>query len=138
MHLSPHRRASRFTASVVLLAWLFALASGVANACLLEARSTHAHDAQAAAVSAGHAGAVASHDDGNRTRESCLKVCGDGAQCPTTPDAKVVQADIGLASVVAVLWHPAAPLAAASRRGVDDPPRAAGPPIRVRFSHLAL
>lgn len=138
MELSTHHRTSRITGSVVLLAWLFALASGVANACLLETRGTHAHDAQAAAVSAGHAGAVTSHDGGNRARDSCLKVCSDGAQSLTTPDLKGVQADNGLAPVVAVLWNPAAPLAAAPQRGAADPQRAAGPPVRVRFPRLAL
>ena len=38
MKLFPNTRAKRNTAFMVLLVWLFALASGVANACLLEAR----------------------------------------------------------------------------------------------------
>ena len=37
--------AKRHIVFVVLLTWLFALASGVANACLLEALGTHGHDA---------------------------------------------------------------------------------------------
>jgi hypothetical protein len=139
MQFSSHRRASRATAFVVLLAWLFALASGVANACLLEVRGTHGHDAPSAVVSAGHAGAVAGHHhDSHGAKANCLKVCSDGGQSPTTPDIKVAQADIGLAPVVAVLWNPAVPLAAAPHRVTDDPPTAAGPPIRVRFSRLAL
>ncbi len=138
MSIFANRRASRTTALVVLLAWLFALASGVANACLLEARGTHAHDAQTAAVSAGHAGAVASHVDDANAKESCLKVCSDSAQSPTRPDREVAPADIGLASVVAVLWNPTAPLAAAPQRVPDDPLPVTGPPIRVRFSRLAL
>lgn len=139
MNLFSNRRTRHHIALVVLLAWLFALASGVANACLLEERGTHAHDAPAAVVSAGHAGAVAGHaDDSHGAKANCLKVCSDGAQSPTTPDLKAVQADIGLAPVVAVLWNPAAPLAAGPHRVTDDPPLAAGPPIRVRFSRLAL
>lgn len=139
MNVSSNRRASRTTTFLVLLVWLFALASGVANACLLEARGTHADDAQTAAASAGHAGAVASHgDDANGARESCEKFCSDGAQAPTTPALTVALPHTGLAPVVAVLWNPAAPLATAPHRVVDDPPPAAGPPIRVRFSRLAL
>ncbi|MEP6964245.1 MAG: hypothetical protein ABI845_02070, partial [Polaromonas sp.] len=66
MKLLFNRRAKRNTAFMVLLVWLFALASGVANACLLEARQTHSHIAtlsQAAehpsAIVPGHTGAVA-------------------------------------------------------------------------------
>ncbi len=140
MHFSSHLRASRATAYVVLLAWLFALASGVANACLLEERGTHGHDAPGTVVSAGHAGAVAGHlgDDSHGAKANCLKVCSDGGQSPTTPDLKLVQADLGLAPIVAVLWNPAAPLAASPHRVTDDPPPTAGPPLRVRFSRLAL
>jgi hypothetical protein len=53
---------------MVLLAWLFALASGGANACLLVERLTHSHPgapvaAHATTLSAGHAGAVAGDDE---------------------------------------------------------------------------
>lgn len=41
-HLS-HASFTRNTAVVVLLLWVFALASGVANACLLEAHGVHTH-----------------------------------------------------------------------------------------------
>ena len=43
MKLFSNPRAKRSTVFMVLLTWLFALASGVANACLLQAQETHAH-----------------------------------------------------------------------------------------------
>ena len=52
---------------MVLLAWLFALASGIANACLLETRQTHSHigtdssfeaAAQAPVILPGHTGTL--------------------------------------------------------------------------------
>lgn len=131
MNFLDNRRIRHHIALVVLLVWLFALASGVANACLLEAPRAQAHEAQASA--AGH-----DENDSHGARESCLKVCSDGAQSPTTPDLKLVQADIGLPALVAVLWNPSEPAATAPRGGVADPPPDTGPPVRVRFSRLAL
>ena len=39
----PNSRTRRNTACAMLFVWLFALASGVANACLLEPRGVHDH-----------------------------------------------------------------------------------------------
>ena len=131
MNFVANRHIRHHTAVVVLLVWLFALASGVANACLLEAPGTHSHEPQAS---------VLDHDDDatHAARESCLKVCSDGAQSPTTQDPRPLQADLGPALLVAVLWNPALPVAAAPRPISPDPPPATGPPIRVRFARLAL
>ncbi len=82
MKFFAHNRTKRHTAFVVLLVWLFALASGVANACLLqtpELPSTAQHGPEAAttqvpAHSDGHPGGSAHHDDADSTKESCLKV----------------------------------------------------------------
>ena len=72
MKLFSNPRAERSTVFMVLLAWLFGLASGVANACLLQAQETHAHSiaaaeffgiAHATAPWPAHAGAVANHGD---------------------------------------------------------------------------
>jgi hypothetical protein len=41
MKLFSNIRSKRSIAFIALLVWVFALASGVANACLLEARGTH-------------------------------------------------------------------------------------------------
>ena len=61
MKLFFNARAMRSTSLMVLLVllvWLFALASGVANACLLETRQTHLHIATAAQNDAGPAPVV--------------------------------------------------------------------------------
>lgn len=118
MKLFSNIRAKRNTAFLVLLMWLFSLASGVANACLLEARGTHAHlvtvglseTVNAPHVSPGHAGAVAGHDDDSQaSKATCLKVCDDGARSVPKQDLTVAQTDPGPAPLVAVLWtapHP--------------------------------
>jgi hypothetical protein len=143
MKLFATTRATRHTAFVVLLAWLFALASGVANACLLQERETHAHAGIAAVhdatVSAGHAGAVAGHDnDQHPASAPCQKVCSEGSQTPVTADLKVTQADCGPAPLVAVLWTPATPVVLAPVYADATRPACVGPPIRVRYSRLAL
>jgi hypothetical protein len=73
-------RTKRSTAFVVLLVWLFALASGAANACFIQAaEETHDHGSRAAhthlsaaeeghAISAVHRNAIPDHDSGLRLR----------------------------------------------------------------------
>lgn len=144
MKLFATPAARRNTAFVVLLVWLFALASGVANACLLQERETHSHAgiavaAHDAAVSAGHAGAVAGHDDDSHPASApCQKVCSEGSQTPVTADIKVTQADCGPAPLVATLWTPATPVVLATVYTDAIPPVGVGPPIRVRYSRLIL
>ena len=58
MKLFFNARDKRNTAFMVWLAWLFALASGVANACSLQARQTHAAIAAAASDDAAAHAAV--------------------------------------------------------------------------------
>lgn len=132
---------------MVLLVWLFALASGVANACLLEARETHSHVATAGssetthapAVLLDHARAVADHDDDSHTfKAPCLKACDDGSHSLPKPDLTVVQADPGPAPLLALLWTAATPVVPALRRMDDMQPATPGLPIRVRYSRLAL
>ena len=147
MKLFLNTRARRNATFMVLLVWLFALASGVANACMLEAREPHSHIATAEyseaahvpAILPGHAGAAFDHDDGSHTAKApCLKVCDDGSQSMPKPDLKVAQPDPGPAPLVAVLWTPAMPVILALGRVDDMQPATAGLPIRVRFSQLAL
>lgn len=147
--LSTHTRAKRRTAFMVLLVWLFALASGVANACLLEMRQTHSHIAAAASSEAaahglvvvpGHVSAIASHNEGLATFNApCLKVCDDGSRFLPRLDATVAQIDVGAEPLVAVLWSAVEPIVATGLQKTDDQrPTTARPPIRVRYSRLAL
>ncbi|NDP48357.1 MAG: hypothetical protein GZ085_08195 [Sulfuriferula multivorans] len=141
-------RAKRNTAFVVLLVWLFALASGVANACLLEARGTHSHGSSVAyssateaafGISAGHAGAIASHDAGSGASKAlCLKVCDDRSQSLLKQQSGFDLTDPGRAPFVVLVWIAATPVVSAPSRVDDLQPPAPGPPIRVRFSRLAL
>lgn len=147
MKLFSNTRAKRNATFMVLLVWLSALASGVANACLLEARVPHSHiataeysgAANAPAVLPSHAGDVSDHDDGSHAAKApCLKVCDDGSHSLPKPDLKVAQPDPGPAPLVAVLWTPAMPVILAPGQEDDLQPAIPGLPIRVRYSRLAL
>lgn len=137
----------RNTAFMVLLVWLFALASGVANACLLEARQTHAHittassseaAAHAFAIVPGHAGAVADGLGETHSKAPCLKVCDDGTRSFPKLDSTVAQIDAGPAPVVQVLWGSVPPVDPTLRQMHVEPPATPELPIRLRFSRLAI
>lgn len=88
-----HRRASRI-ASAMLLAWLFALVSSWANACLVQDRtpargSAHASNERAVVAHAagghshGHHGHEAPLDhDSSAARQLCQSLCDDGQTMP--------------------------------------------------------
>ena len=145
MKLFSNTFAQRKAVVLVLLAWLFALASGVANACLLEAPATHAHVVAAATVGehvsagmAGHSGAVA--DDGDETpaaKAPCLKVCDESSNALATQLSKA-QADMGLAPLVRLLWLVAVADRVAPSKTGDPGPAATRLPLRLRYSRLAL
>ena len=146
MKLISTTLAKRNAAIMVLLAWVFALVSGVANACLLETPTTHAHvvaaaseGAQGLAVMAGHTGVVADHGDESPTAKApCLKVCDDSSTALVSQPS-MAQADTGPASLIRILWL----VVAADDMAAFPVGDAAGPallelPLRVRYSRLAL
>jgi hypothetical protein len=148
MTLFSNTSSRRNTAFMVLLVWLFALTSGIANACLLQAPETHAHiiatagnpgHADASAVSPGHTGdLVGHHDDSQTFNASCLKVCDDGSRSLPKHDVTVVQPDPGPAPLVKVLWTVQGPIIAALGNRHDLLPSTQCLPLRVRYSRLAL
>jgi hypothetical protein len=141
-------RVKRSSTFLVLLVWLFALASGIANACLLEAHGTHSHVApvtQASAlgampeISAGHAGVIASHDVGAEASEVvCLKVCDDDSQSLLKQPSSFDLTDPGLGLFVAVVWIAAVLNLSAPSRANDPGQPVSRLPLRTRFSRLAL
>ena len=140
-------RSKRNTAFVVLLVWLFALASAVANACLLEQHETHATltgDALATtsqgrgeflsklANEAGH------HHDSDANKESCLKACDDGTRTLPKAHSGVDVIDPGPALLVTTLWIASHAVSAPRRADDHRAVPMVGPPLRHRFSRLAL
>jgi len=142
-----HTRAKRNTAFVVLLVWLFALGSSVANACLLETREPHSISAENSAAATSHVpavllaqmGTVAAHHDGSDgTRESCLKVCDDRTHALPKAYSGVDHSDPGPAPLIATLWTGSPNVASAPLRPDDLATPVVGPPLRVRYSRLTL
>ena len=141
-------RTKRNTAFVVLLVWLFALASGVANACLIQAREIGGHGSPAAHSSAAgnghahlafHVDAIAQHEPGLvASKSQCLKVCDDGSQSLPKQQADFDLTHPGLAPLLAVAWSTATPVVSALGLTVFQRPPDLGLPIRVRLSRLAL
>lgn len=141
-----HQRTKRNTTFVALLVWLFALASGMANACLLEAPGKHPHVAAAHStepphthVIGGHAAAVDEDgDDQDSSKESCLKACDDGANAQVKLQAGVDLTDPGLAPFVVIAWNAATAVASVSNRYDILQVQIVGPPFRTRYSRLTL
>lgn len=146
---SSNARSNRNSAFVMLLVWTFALASGVANACLLEEVGvpTHAvigthtpHDG-GKNVSPGRDAQFEAgrdqDDDSHNSRQPCLKVCDDGSR--SVPKQYLSsQIDPGPAIVVAVLWTAAVPIHLQPHQPDDAQRVISTLPLRVRYSRLAL
>lgn len=134
----------RFAASVLLL-WLFGLASGIVNACVVTSGLRHA--AHAAALEEAHdhgAHAVAGHGDGHEddatlVQPPCERLCDEPA-APTQDDKQQ-------GTPLAAFWLPAPPPAAPqtwdaprlrATPPASDPSARAGTPIPIAYLRLAL
>lgn len=145
-----NHRTKRNTTFVAMLVWAFALASGMANACLLETPGNHAHSAASHASDARHAhgsDALAGHidavaddhdDDADASKESCLKACDDGSNAPIKLQTGVDLTDPGLAPFVVFAWNATLPVASAPSRFDELQVPVVGPPFRLRYSRLTL
>jgi len=141
-----HQRTKRNTTFVTLLVWLFALASGMANACLLEAPGKHPHVAATHSTDPHHTHALAGHavavdddaDDQEGSKESCLKACDDGANAQVKLQAGADLTDPGLAPFVVIVWNAATSVASVSTRYDILLVPIVGPPFRTRYSRLTL
>lgn len=148
MKLFSNIHSKRSIAFIALLVWVFALASGVANACLLEARGTHLYVAaaglsdatHATAISPGHAGVIADHGDdaSHASKAPCLKAFADGEYSAPTQKLPSVQIDLAAAPLVAILWTETVPVVFPFSRIDEMRPATSERPLRVRYSRLAL
>lgn len=143
-------RTRRNTACVMLFVWLFALASGVANACLLKPPGVHDHGSPLLHLSttgttldmAGKHAEVLTHEDGDSDtgliKESCRKACDEGSQALLTHASSFDVPDPGLAPFVVAAWAAEVHVAPALGRAHDFRLPERAPPLRVLFSRLAL
>ena len=132
----------------MLLVWLFAVASGIANACVLKAHGDHAQVATSETLRAAYAyNALAGHtsydtnhdgDEVDISKAPCLKVCDDGSQALLKLNPFVDLADRGAALTDSMLWAAALKVASTHRHMDCSPSASSEPPMRVRYSRLAL
>ena len=145
---STNHRTRRNTTFVALLVWVFALASGMVNACLLETpgkhsriaagHSSHADHADASDALAGDVIVVHADDDSDAPKESCLKACDDGSNAPIKLQTGVDLTDPDRAPFVAFAWNAANPVASVPSRFDDLQVPVVGPPFRLRYARLTL
>ena len=141
-------RTRRRTAFAMLLVWAFALVSGMANACVLDALGRHPHDPHArhsemrdvshVLPDSKSEGNVSHDDEPDAAKEGCLKVCEDASQSLLNQPSSANLTDPGLAPFVGVAWTVEMPVRSAPCRSNDLQPPSSGPPLRVRLSRLAL
>ncbi len=145
------RRKLRHTACVALFAWVFALVSGVANACLTQApeRGEASFGLTLAATMAGcddgvarcvHDAGQAPHHAGSEHGEpvqeggkaACLKFCAD--ESSALAKSKASQADLpGPVLLAGSRWAPVLPVA---QWQPVERPASIGPPLFLRLLRL--
>jgi hypothetical protein len=144
MTLFANARITRRIASVMLVFWLLALGAAWANACSLQERGTHLHlDAAAHAgtltVSVGHGGVLDDHGAGSSTgKAACLKACDDESQSIVQGQASLDLLDLAMVPPTQMARTPKVAALDAPRIANFEHPARAGPPLRTRYSRLAL
>jgi hypothetical protein len=141
-------RTRRNTTFVAMLVWAFALASGMANACLLATQGQHAHIAAHKHSDAHHAHAhdmvaadavTVDHDDEtDASKKSCLKACDDGSNAQIKLQTGVDLNAPGLAPFVVFAWDATTPVTSVPGGFDELQVPLVGPPFRLRYSRLTL
>ena len=136
------------TTALMLVVWLFALASGIANACLLEeARGTHAHAAGTEQSSHTHLIATRSAqgtdiddniDESPTFKALCLDACDGRSNVLLKQDASEDQPLLAPMALFAISWRANQPVESTVRLDRDRHADPFGIPIRVRYSRLTL
>lgn len=150
------RRQLRHTACVALFAWVFALVSGVANACLLQtaepgaaafslALVTQTVQCNSGAAPCEHDASPAYHhaDSGREQPEQhdgkavCLKFCAD--ESSGLVKSKASPADLpGPVFLAGAPWTPTVQVAAAAHWSPVERPASVGPPLFLRLLRLTI
>ncbi len=149
------RRKMRRTAGVTLFAWVFALLSGVVNACQIQPYGPGQHSSDVSVAGAPFAGdsrpgaprrielahhaAGAEHDGpvNDAGEAGCLKFCAD--ESSTVAKGKTAQPDLpGPVAGVSGLWRSATFFAIAAPGASAERPASQGPPLVIRFLRMTI
>lgn len=141
MTVTASRLRRRSIAFAMLFVWMFALLSGLANACLAEPRGEPAHDLEHA-VQADHRPHAAADEVGHdeqAVKAPCQKACGDSSQSLLKQLPKIDASDLQAAPLSIHAWaaglHTAPAALVRAALAAIPPPK---PPPRLQFSRLAL
>lgn len=142
---TQRKRNTALVMLLLLLLWLFAVSSGIVNACVLEPHGTDAHLAgvyrstHATAAMAGHAETSVDHDYPlDDSMAPCLKICDDSSQALIKLKAFFALADRGHALTDSMVWAAAIQVVSAHRHMDSSPTAISEPPVRMRYCRLAL
>jgi hypothetical protein len=128
------RRQLRRTAWVAVLAWVFALLSGVANACLIQPVAPADRQVEPVHHHASEAGGDLDH---RGDKSGCLKFCAD--ESSALAKSKASHADLPDSLFLASdHWQLATPVAAVPPWHPVERPAAVGPPLFIRFLRLTI
>lgn len=149
MTLNSSRHRKRSIALTMLFVWVFALLSGVANACLTEPRGEVGYaglraalpDHEALAASHAHAGDAAgqTQHDHHPDKAPCQKSCDESSQTLLKQVPKLDTPDLQSFALPSPAWTVdllQAPVVPGRAYVAAVPPPS--PPPRVQFSRLAL
>jgi hypothetical protein len=150
MTFNSRTRRKRSTALTMLMVWLLALVSGVANACRLEPRGEHAAQSASHAAGASHEVAKATGHEANQgitpsrsdhpaDKAPCQKSCEESAQTLLKAQPKLDVPDLQAIAHPIRAWlvdmlQPSRDSSAIFRAAIPPP----SPPLRVSLSRLAL
>lgn len=143
--LTAYRK--RACAVVVLLLWTLTVATGIVNACVLDARQAQKanyveslNTDTAAPLSVGsHAGVLGQHgDNSDGSGAPCLKVCDDSSQSLPKPQSGIDQNDLAQMPPPSAFWARAAQAVLVTDQVGRLPPPASVIPIRTHLGRLAL
>ena len=129
------RRSLRLATWMILVAWLFALGAGVANACLLSESGNSSHSPSAA--SPPHVSIAETHHDAptDSGNAECLKFCDEAPLAITKVDLPLTDGSSGWVGVMHRTSGPVLASAAAFQRRV---PAHLALPINARPHRLTL
>jgi hypothetical protein len=123
-------------ASFMLAVWLFVLASGVVNACLLEAPNHGKYQTSSDTSHLATSAPATAHESEHSSKPPCLKACDEGSQALQGSNVMDL-VDPGSPPLTLVLWTGVVP-PPARPWGFDAPPPQSDPPERIIYSRWAL
>ena len=135
MKFFSRNTVNRNTASFMLGIWLFVLAAGIANACLLEAPD-HGHLSSESSYIIGHTATI-EHENEHGSKAHCWKACDEGTHALQSNNG-IDAIDPGSAPLTGVIWTWPTPLSARYCSAFKSPPSLSDPPERILYSRWAL